>query len=370
MGIRLNRLGSISYSLRQVILALTFVHLVVFGAVAIGAVVKADGMMLSDGITPVGGDWVNLWTTARMVSEGRSAEIYDPEAFMAFQWSEVGSFTGFRLWAYPPHSVPATRIFHRVPYRGGWILWGLLGAAALWWGARRVGISPRGRLLLLLSPAALHCVFLGQSGNLMVGLLLAAVAARKGVDSPSVMSAAVLTVKPQLGVLIPVVWAVERRWARILLTVGTIMGLLALATLSMGIGAWQDYTHSTLPALAWFQQEGMGPFLYMIPSVFVAARFLVEDAALALTLHLWFAVPVLVVLLVRMSRSSHSRHLRALALLGTALVLPYLHSYDSPSSWPERSLHSRKTVTTCSSSASGSIPGWSEASSWPGPCPT
>jgi len=325
---RLQRAGFVAFPLRNVLLILTGVHLVALGSVILVSLARAEGITLADQTTPVGGDFVNLWTTGVMVSTGRMTEVYDPDAFMAFQWEQAGTSTGFRLWAYPPHSLPLTWPFGQIPYPMGWFIWGLVGVAALWWGARRIGLGRGAALCLVLSPAALHCGYLGQSGNLMAGLLMVALAGRNRVDLPSILAATALSLKPQLGLLIPLAWGSERRWLRIALTGGAITVAILLVTLGTGIDPWRDYLSLTLPALAWLQRESIGPFLYMIPSVFMSARILLGDAGPALIAHMAFALPLLGLLALRITRSPSARHRRALVLLGTALLLPYIHSYD------------------------------------------
>ncbi len=310
------------------LLILTGVH---FLAVALLVVIEsrgADGLLLAGGHTPVGGDYVNLWTVGRLLLEGRLADVYNPDLFMAYQADVIGTFIGFRLWAYPPHSLLLAWPFGLFSYAVGLVAWSILGLATLWWGARRLGLATELTIILVLSPAALMCAFLGQSGNLMVGLLLGALAGGRASTAPAVVAATILSIKPQLGVLLPLAWVAERRWKRIVLTALGVLAAGALVTWGAGLGVWRDYLSLTVPALARFEREGTGPFIYMIPSVFMAARIMLEDGNKALALHAIVVLPLFAFLVLRVLRSTVEAHRGALVVLGTSLLIPYIHVYD------------------------------------------
>ncbi len=317
-------------SLRSLLIILTLVHGVAFAVIAALEFAQAEGMVLADGMTPLGGDFFNQWTAARMTLEGNLDDVYDPARFMAFQKGQVGTFTGLRFWAYPPHSLLFTWPFGLGPYALMLLGWSALGLAVLAWGARSAGLSGGLILFLLLSPAAVHCVFLGQSGNLASGLLLLALSDGRSRRWLTIAATSALTVKPQLGFMLPVLWAVRGRWRLIALVSFFTTALLLLSLLISGSGAWADYVGRTLPQLSHMHREGSGPFTYLMPSFFLAARLLSGDGDLALLLHIPFALAVFGYLLFRLRTASAPKHERALILIGTALITPYLYIYDLP----------------------------------------
>ena len=326
--LRLPQVFHTRFPLCAVLIILSCFHLFGFGVIAALELADAEGIVLSDGVTPVGGDFINLWTVGQLLAEGRTDEVYDPAAFMSYQWEAAGTPTGFRLWAYPPHSLLLGRVFGEPGYLASWLLWSLLGLIVLWWGARRLGLSKTMSAVLLLSPAVMYCLFLGQSGNLAAGLLMAALAKRGPLDGVGAVSATALTIKPQLGFLLPVLWVLRGRWGQIALVSG-----LSLATITLSVGiygpdVWRDYIGLTLPALSQFERESTGPFMYLIPSVFMAVRILTDDGSLAGWVHLPFALLALGYCAFRIAGSSGGTHRQALVLVGTAVIAPYLHAYD------------------------------------------
>ena len=69
----------------------------------------------------------------------------------------------------------------------------------------------------------------GQTGSFAAGLLLLALSARSRRDPVSICAAALLTIKPQAGFLLPLLWAFQRRWQLITLTAVAVIAFVALA---------------------------------------------------------------------------------------------------------------------------------------------
>lgn len=291
------------------------------GEVAAGGTeyLQAPGM-------PFGGDFINQWAVGRLVLERAFAAIYQPDALMAFQKGFVGEDVGLRLWAYPPHSLFFVWPFGLGSYRLMLALWSAAGLVVLAAGARSFGLSWKETALLALSPAALYCISGGQTGNVACGLLLMALARPSGART--VTAAALLTVKPQIGFLIPVLWLFHRRWRTILLTGAAATALVAASAAVFGVEAWRDYLGITLPALSELERAGKGTFPYVIPSLFMSLRLLGMDGSAAFVVHVAFAVCVLIFLVAALPRV-HGRQIQAaLILVATCLVTPYMHFYD------------------------------------------
>lgn len=290
-------------------------------------IVGADGLLI-DAHAPLGGDFINLWTVAELVLSGDWGAIYDYERLMAVQQAFVGAEIGIRTWVYPPHSLLFVWPFGFLPYLPALLVWNLIGLAVLGFGARRYGLGWQHTLILALSPAALFCVEYGQTGNLLCGLFLIALSHRSARAPLSITAAALMTIKPQIGFLLPLVWLFRRAWWLIAATAVLAIALVALSFAIFGVAAWQDYVGITMPALTRLETEGVGPFMYMIGSAFMSFRLLGEEGNRALMMHLVFAVPVFSLLVWRLSKTTDEDRRAALVLIATALITPYLHVYD------------------------------------------
>lgn len=287
----------------------------------------ATGLMAGP-TSPLGADFINLWTAGLMTLAHRSGEIYAWQAFSAYQQDFLGVYIGHRLWAYPPHSLLFVWPFGLAGYKAALVAWSLLGLAVMAAGALKFGLSRRDAVILVCSPGALECLVNGQSGNLACGLLLAGLAFGRTGQGASALSAAILTVKPQLGILLPLVWIRNRQWRLILWTIVLTVSLAALSAAVFGLDVWRLYLGSTLPELSNLERNGDGDFMQMIPSVFMSGRLLGLDGNTAFAVHLAFAVIILAFAAWRIFAETDPWRQAPIMLVATCLISPYMHSYD------------------------------------------
>jgi len=311
----------------KIMLFVALGHFVLIAYLAFLALSAAEGLLLSEA-QPLGGDFINLISTGQMVLAGLAERIYDPNAFMAFQRSIIDADIFLRLWAYPPHSLLFAWPFGLIPFVPGLVIWGLLGVTVLGLAAKRYGFAWWEIALLVTSPAALQNAMLGQSGSLAAGLMLMALSQRGSRDAMPVLGAALLTIKPQAGFLLPLLWLIRRQWWLILMTGGAVLALCAITLMVFGPTPWIDYLGKTVPLLGELEKYGSGPFMLMIPTVFMSARIFAIEGDLALTLHLVFAAILGVWLIVRLVRTDDRTKQVMLLLFATCLMTPYIHHYD------------------------------------------
>ncbi len=299
-------------------------------AVAVVAVVLSTEDRMIALFQPLGGDFINLYAVARMVVGGYLDAIYDPQALMAFQHGIIDADLGLRLWAYPPPMLFFVWPFAFLSFEGALAAWSALGLAALVLAARHYGFSWVESLILAASPASIACLLLGQTGLFVTALVLLAFRPKTARDPLAVAGTAILTVKPQAGFLIPVLWLLRGEWRLILYTCGAILLLVGASVLAFGIESWRAYVLDTVSVIAALERSGSGPFMLMMPSLFMAARLVGIEGGPALILHFVFAVPVALWLIWRLKTSETNARQDALALVGLTLITPYLHLYDLP----------------------------------------
>lgn len=309
------------------LLCLCLVHVALLAWREAGPTLGIAGFLYPNG-TPVGGDFINLWMVGRLVLEGQFDIVYRPEAFMAYQADVIGAPIGFRVWAYPPHSLFLAVPFAWFDYYLALLVWSLSGLAVLGWGCRRLGLGCWETAIVILSPASVLCLYYGQTGNLTTGLLLLALSIRRGTDLTAIGAAVLLTIKPQMGFLLPFFWIAERCWRAIIVTTILTLSVAGIAFWLAGSGAWSDYLGATLPALSLLERQGTGPFMSMIPSIFMALRILTGNGDLAIALHIILAIPVVLFALWRLWRIEDSLRRAAIVLAATVLASPYMHNYD------------------------------------------
>lgn len=290
-------------------------------------VAGADGLLIN-AYSPLGGDFINMFAAARMVLGGHAGQVYIPDAFMAFEHTIIDAYIGLRLWAYPPHSLLMVWPLGFMNYGVALAAWSAIGLVVLGYGARRFGFSAIETAMLVCSPAAMQSVYYGQTGNMAAGLMLAALAASTARPVSNAVSAAILTIKPQTGFLLPVLWLAERRWLLIGATSALVAALLVATLAVFGPGVFAAYFGDTLPALGTLERQGHGAFMLMIPTVFMSARILGASGAAALGLHAVFALAIGALLVVRLLHDSDGSRRAGLVLAATCVMTPYLHVYD------------------------------------------
>lgn len=288
---------------------------------------QLEGLLLTPE-HPLGGDFINLLATGKLIVAGQIDKIYVPAEFRAFERLIIDADIGSRLWAYPPHSLLFSWPFAGLNFIPGLFLWSALGIGVLVFAARRYGFQWWEVLILCLSPASIKCVSVGQSGNLATGLLLLALAARGSRDRLSVVSAVLLTIKPQFGFLLPVLWLVRGNWFLIAATGIGMFALIGLSVAIFGADVWMQYINETVPVLGALEKHGSGPFMAMIPSVFMSARIFSIDGETALAIHWVFAAIIGVWFIQRMIAIKDHARQDIVLLIATCLMTPYLHFYD------------------------------------------
>jgi alpha-1,2-mannosyltransferase len=274
----------------------------------------------------VGRDFINLWTAARLVLEGRPEAVFDVDRFHAVQESILGQEFPLHLWSYPPHFLLVVAPLGLVGYLGALALWSGLTSGLYAWaggGPRRASM-----VLLALAPATLVNVACGQTGALAAALLFGGL--RLMADRPMTagMLFGLLTVKPQFGLLVPLVLLLERRWTVIASAAATTLGLMALSAAVFGTELWEAYLRQNFAATRSYLERGTGLFMVMAPSPFMAMRMYGAEVWLAYAVQGACAVLVCIGLVVAWRSRANMEYKVAITGMAALLATPYAHNYD------------------------------------------
>jgi hypothetical protein len=277
----------------------------------------------------IGRDFVTVWMGGRVALVGGPAPWFDAEVYSGALRVLVGHpdlFTHY--WSYPPHVILFTWPFGLMPYLASYLAWCLLGFGAYLLAAYAGGVSRRQFLFLALAPAAAINVFFGQNGFFTAALLIGGLA---NLDRRPILSGVlfgILTIKPQLGLLLPIMLVLSGRWRVIASTAVTVAVLAGVTAWLYGPDIWSAYLDKVVPQQQWLQSHGGGLLLYMIGSAFYAWRLLSLPVEMA-----WMAqaaVSGLAVAAVVWTYWRRRDPMLSMALLVTAtfLATPYVLNYD------------------------------------------
>jgi hypothetical protein len=272
-------------------------------------------------------DFFVFWSAARwLVEHGFSLQIYDFDTFLNFQRSLVEQPIGrYRPFAYPPSGLmlfaplgALGQVLAAILFLGTTLTLYLVVMA---WG------NWRKPLAMLASPAVLMNVVIGQNGFLSAGLLVGGLhlATRRPLIAGVLI--ALLTIKPQLGILVPFALIAARQWS--CLIAATVATLLFIAV-SIAVGGTDIW-------LAWF--ELLPHFAQTTASnIDSSARLMISPAAALVTLGVEYKtarliqIPITLLIILAVFLICRRKGLTPLTIAaicaGATLATPFAYFYD------------------------------------------
>lgn len=275
-----------------------------------------------------GQDFINVWTAGHMVVQGRAAQVFDTQAFIAATDALFHPKLPPHFWSYPPTALLLTAPLGLTGYLTGYLLWSAAGLAAVAWAGWRLFPGRLERWLLLASPAVAINLVMGQNGAFTAALWLGGAA---WLDRRPAWAGALfglLTFKPQLGVLIPAALLPGRRWRAILAACAGALALAAASVAAFGPQAWTAFFTLTLPTQFNSMSVWAGPYQWFVPSIFMGARLVGLSSPLAYAVQLPFTA-LGAVLVWRAWRGEGDLLTRAaLLFVATFIATPQSSTYD------------------------------------------
>lgn len=233
--------------------ALSSVALLYMLAFAGGVILVIESGMFGGGAVQF--DFVAFWAAAKLALAGNPVAAFDQAALREAQALVSTASTGEMYWFYPPAFQYLMLPFALMPYWLGWLIFNLLSisvfARSLWEPGRAF---PLGHNLLVAAPIVIVVFRLGQLSLLWSGglvLALRAIARDRALVAGPLL--ALLSLKPQLGILIPVALIAAQRWRVLFWASLAALLLHGLPTILVGLDYWQaffDQIHRTTASMA------------------------------------------------------------------------------------------------------------------------
>jgi hypothetical protein len=271
---------------------------------------------------------VNFWTGGVLALEGRVATLYDRDAYDALVKSLFPPATGFLSFSYPPHILPLLSGLALLPYGAALALWQLFGLGSFL--AVSLNATNRDKVLpyVILSPIVILVITVGQASFFLAALFVGAfrLMPRRPIAAGGLLG--LLTVKPQLGLLLPLalIWLGE--WRALVAAAVTTVALVVVSIVCYGLGPWQDYVVYTLP----FQQRVITAMVGLYPTMMITPYaglwWLGLPAQTALALH-GVATLVIGFVSLRILGGSGPAALKvAILAVASVIATPYCLNYD------------------------------------------
>jgi hypothetical protein len=278
----------------------------------------------------VGRDFLNVWMAGHALGQGLVGEVFHMVRYNALIASVFGPSPDLYGWSYPPHVFVVLSGFGFLPYPLALALWSALGLAAYLWAALGRGVTIERALLIGFAPAVAIVLFCGQNGLFTAALILGAL---RFLDSRPLLAGlllGLLTLKPQLGLLFPLMLVLTGRW-RVIASAAATAAALVLASLALvGPEAWEGYVRLAIPMQRDVLATATGLPAVMMPTPYMQARLLGAAPEVAMAAQVPFSLAA-VAAVVWTFRRARDPALQAVALLAAGLlVTPYAFNYDMP----------------------------------------
>ncbi len=275
----------------------------------------------------LGRDFINTWMGGRSVFGGGPAAWFDARAYNAALRAMLGADYPEHFWSYPPHVLLFIWPFGLMPYLPAYVAWCGIGIALYLIACS--GAVPRARFMFLaVAPGIAVCIFFGQNGFYTSALLIGGLLCRDRRPVLAGVLFGILTIKPQIGLLLPVILLLERRWVTIASAVLTTAALIVATAMLFGWSIWIEFWQKILPQQQWLTVHGGGLLFEMVSSVFYGARLLHLPFAIAWAMQGLVAVSAFAAVVWAYWQRRDPALSLALLVTATFLVTPYILNYD------------------------------------------
>lgn len=274
-------------------------------------------------------DFAVFWSASVLLWRGELLQLFDPATFQPAMEQIMDFDIGILPFAYPPHSLLFFAPLSLFPFLAALAIWlsltfGFLLAVVWRWIDHRWVMA----IGLILSPASAVNVSTGQNGFLSAALLCGGLLLMERRPILAGILFGLLSYKPQLGLLIPVLLLTAGHWRVFWVAAVTVIVLAATSAALLGLETWELYLTKTGPQQLHIAQFFSGRFQFMVPTYFMAGRLLelelwqswalqIVSTALAMGASVW----------VFRQRVPH-RLKAAVAMVAVFLVSPYVMTYD------------------------------------------
>ncbi|MGL6208847.1 MAG: glycosyltransferase family 87 protein [Paracoccaceae bacterium] len=318
------RLQAFSGNRASLAVVLGYSLTLVFATMIVGT---AFVMTSEDGVRTLESDFRVFWATARIFLDGEPLATFDLDRLDA----EYNVATdAWMPWLYPPGYLFLIAPFGAMSYAFAFLSMTLLSVAAMALASRPFvgGVKPVWAAMSL-APAYLPALVIGQNSLIWLAVLLAALASlRSGRVVLAGVIIGFLTLKPQLGLMIPFALIAAGQWRTIFAATGTMILIAALPTLVVGLDYW--------PLLAGRLSEQADRMIGLIneldltvgPFFLGAMLGLGTPLALAVQWGITAAAALSVVLFWRSDRIGFDAK-AALLMIAILLSAPYLWYYEA-----------------------------------------
>lgn len=275
----------------------------------------------------LGGDFIAFWAAARESLDGGLAGLYATDGLHeAMQAHRPGGEVQGLTWQYPPHASLIFSPLGLLPFPLAYALWCALGVSAFAAVLIKAGIRGRWLYAALATIPVLTALNTGQNALFTCSLLGLAVFYARPRPILAGLAAALLTIKPQLGILLPVFFLASGHWRAFgTAALGSLL-LILVSLAAFGTEAWTGFL-GAISSVSGSVSDGVMPLFKMV-NVYAAARLLWLPHALALGLAAATVLIAIGLMVWTARRTADPRWHYAVLASATLLAAPYSMYYE------------------------------------------
>jgi hypothetical protein len=237
-----------------VILFISVINIVYFANVLVRTwdyseanIVTADGYIR-------GSDFIALWPALNLAVRGEAELAYDKTEIQTVQQQ----LTGVETWAdrrflHPPTYLLVMSPLGELSYFTALAAWQLLPLLGFMFVMLRMGLPWALFILLPISGAVVQNIAAGQNGSLMAFFLAGALLTLERRPTVAGLFFGLLTMKPQLALLIAPALIVGRHWRALIAMSATVLAGIVISVIAFGMEIWVVFFNNLF-----FAQEQLG----------------------------------------------------------------------------------------------------------------
>ncbi len=273
----------------------------------------------------LGRDFANMWMGAHAAWSGNWLQLFDVHQYVAALHHQYGTMPA-QNWSYPPSVFLLIWPMRFLHYFGALAAWSLLGIILCSVVSRPKSLTSAG--LILLSPAVIMNLLVGQNGLYSAAVLIATLKLLPRRPVLAGICLGFLSLKPQLGLLFPLALICARQWRCFIAAAATAVILLGITAFVYGISVWPDYLRMVAPVQTDIMTQGSGLFVFMMPTAFANVRILGFPASLAFLIQAPFTLLAIAAVIWTFIRKRDPAISVAVLISAIFVGTPYCFDYD------------------------------------------
>jgi hypothetical protein len=271
-------------------------------------------------------DCLPFWSASHLALQGHAVDAYNLSILKPIEEHAAGQPVGVLPWLYPPTFLLLIYPLALLPFTLAAPIF-LFGTLALFIKVvKTIAPHPHTALIAIAFPGTALVLTSGQNGLLtasLVGLGLIFLRRRPILAG---LCFALVAMKPQLCVLIPLALLVSRSWRALGAMIAGVVISLALAVLTFGSETLVAFLHNM--ALANSYVESGRALLFRVPTLFAAFKLFHAPTAVAGAAQVVSALCAAASVCYAWGRPSAFGLRAAVLVCASMLVSPYLYDYD------------------------------------------